>query len=185
MKTAIFVDGGYLEKDTKKEFSPDECNTIRIDFKKLSNELAGGKEILRTYYYDCLPYQSNPPTQEEKDRFSNKERYFNTLNNLPRYCVRLGGVACTTEKATGKKKIIQKRIDVLLSVDMVGIAATRQVSDVVLLTGDSDFVPAIEKVKEFGVNVILYHSRTYHRELWQVCDDRIKINQDFINKIKT
>ena len=54
VRTAIFIDGGYLEKIIKKEFSE-----IPIEFARLVDVLRDGKELLRTYYYNCLPYQSN------------------------------------------------------------------------------------------------------------------------------
>jgi hypothetical protein len=59
-RIAIFIDGGYLDKVTR------EAENIRIDFQKLSDKIADGTDRLRTYYYHCLPYQSNPPTEEEK-----------------------------------------------------------------------------------------------------------------------
>jgi hypothetical protein len=84
MRIAIFVDGGYLEKIIKNEFSE-----VPIDFSKLVEILVGGRELLRTYYYNCLPYQSNSPTPEESERFAKKERFFSYLRSLPRFSVRL------------------------------------------------------------------------------------------------
>ncbi|MGB4681268.1 MAG: hypothetical protein WBH65_01910 [Dethiobacteria bacterium] len=37
---------------------------------KLAEWMAGGIELLRTYYYHCLPYKSNPPTEEESERYT-------------------------------------------------------------------------------------------------------------------
>ena len=60
-------------------------------------------------------------------------------------------------------------------------------SNIVLLAGDSDYVPAVEVAKTHGVGIILYHSQrtdSYHKDLWNVCDERFPINQSMINKIK-
>ncbi|MCX5886217.1 MAG: NYN domain-containing protein [Proteobacteria bacterium] len=179
---AIFIDGGYLEKILKNEF-----REVAIDFKKLSSVLAGQKEILRAYYYNCLPYQSNTPSREESDRFANKERFFSYLRGLPRFTVKLGKLAFRGCDNKGKKTFEQKGIDTLLSIDLVNLAATKQVSDIILLAGDSDYIPAIEVAKTHGVGVILYHSQkkdSYHRSLWEVCDERYPITSGFINKIK-
>lgn len=182
MKSAIFIDGGYLEKVLKHEFK-----SIRIDFQKLSTELAGNKEILRTYYYNCLPYQKPSPSDDERRLFSSRQKFYNALERLPRYTVRLGKVAYRGEDAEGNKIYEQKQIDTLLSIDMVQLAALGKISDAILVAGDSDFVPAIKVVKELAVNVILYHSalsNCYHRELWQICDDRIPIDSAIIDRVK-
>jgi uncharacterized LabA/DUF88 family protein len=182
MRIAIFVDGGYLEKIIKNEFSE-----VPIDFSKLVEILVGGRELLRTYYYNCLPYQSNSPTPEESERFAKKERFFSYLRSLPRFSVRLGKLAYRGIGGDGKKVFEQKGIDTLLSIDMVNLAATKQVSNIILLAGDSDYIPAVEVAKTHGVGVILYHSQNrvnYHIDLWRICDERFPINQNLINKIK-
>jgi len=182
MRLAIFIDGGYFEKITKNEFGE-----VTIDFKMLVEVLTDGRDLLRTYYYNCLPYQSNPPTQEESRRFANKERFFSYLRKLPRFNVRLGNLAFRGIDKKGNKDFEQKGIDTLLSIDMVNLAATKQVSNIILLAGDSDYIPAIEVTKTHGVGAILYHSQrrdSYHIDLWEACDERFPINQAFINKIK-
>ncbi len=67
-QVAIFIDGGYLDKLLRNEF-----DGLRINYETFSREILaqihGDAYLLRTYYYHCLPYQSNPPTQEESERF--------------------------------------------------------------------------------------------------------------------
>src|SRR3989442_14568160 len=53
---AIFIDGGYFAKVTEKYF-----NRLKVNFQMLSDLLSGSIPRLRTYYYDCMPYQGNPP----------------------------------------------------------------------------------------------------------------------------
>jgi uncharacterized LabA/DUF88 family protein len=182
MRAAIFIDGAYFEKVIKNEFGE-----ITIDFKKLVEVLTDGRELLRTYYYNCLPYQSTVPTPEESKRFANKERFFSYLRRLPRFNIRLGKLAFRGTDREGNKVFEQKGIDTLLSIDMVNLAATKQVSNIILLAGDSDYIPAIEVTKTHGVGAILYHSQrrdSYHINLWEACDERCPINQSLINKIK-
>ncbi|HVA46482.1 MAG TPA: hypothetical protein VNH11_08920 [Pirellulales bacterium] len=73
-RIANFIDGAYLNYVLRDEF-----RGPRIDFESLANKMAGGREILRTYLYDCLPYQSPTPTQEEKERFSKKQAFLHRL----------------------------------------------------------------------------------------------------------
>ncbi len=84
MKTAIFIDGGYIFKVIKNEFSG------QLDYHKFVTEISHGKEVLRSYFYDCTPYQSNPPTTEEKERYSKVLKFHTYLKRLPRFEVRLG-----------------------------------------------------------------------------------------------
>lgn len=182
MRLAILIDGGYFEKVIRNEFSG-----VRIDFKQFVEVLSVGKEVLRTYYYHCLPYQSTPPTLEESQRFARKESFFSYLKKLPRFQVKLGKLAYRGLDATGNRVFEQRGIDTLLSLDMVNLAATKQVSNIILLAGDSDYIPAIELTKTHGVGVILYHSQrrdNYHINLWEACDERYPITQSVINKIK-
>ncbi len=62
-KCAIYIDAGYLNSLLKAIGEP------RLDLKKLSDVLCQGSDRLRTYYYTCMPYQSNPPTSDESTRY--------------------------------------------------------------------------------------------------------------------
>ena len=75
-------------------------------------------------------------------------------------------------------------VDVLLSIDLVRLSARGQITDIALAAGDSDFVPAVEVAKNEGVSVWLYHGNRPHNALWDAVDERIKITQDLINKIR-
>ena len=80
----MFVDGGYLVKVSA-------AAGTRVDVGKLAAKIRGTLaestfeplELIRTYYYDCLPYQGNPPTPEEASRFSQKRRFFAALQPMP------------------------------------------------------------------------------------------------------
>ena len=88
-QVAIFIDGGYAAR-----IAADHLH-IWVDYEKLSNEIrnvvaAGSEEpvdLLRSYFYDCLPYQSDPPTPNEAARFSTKRKFFAALRRLPKYKV--------------------------------------------------------------------------------------------------
>lgn len=84
-RAAIFIDGGYLDWVIKSEL-----NRCRLDYQKFSAALAGDKELLRTYYYHCEPYQSSHPTTEESARFASMQSFLYRLKQLPRFEVRLG-----------------------------------------------------------------------------------------------
>ena len=49
-RVAVFIDGAYLEFVLKTEF-----RAPKINFELLAERVSGGRELLRSYYYDCLP----------------------------------------------------------------------------------------------------------------------------------
>lgn len=177
-RVAIFIDGAYLEKVLKEEF-----NEPKVDFAKFANEIKGNNDLLRTYYYHCLPYLSNPPTSEERERYNKRRRFYEALRFLPRFEVRLGKLSFRGIDQSGNPIFEQKRVDVLFARDLVLLAAKQQISTAFIITGDSDLIPAIETAKDEGVKIHLYHGSNPHRDLWMVADERTEITQTLINTI--
>ena len=177
-RVAIFVDGAYLDNVLRDEFS-----RARIDYGALSTAMAGDSDIVRTYYYHCMPYQENPPTQEQSERYSSMRGFVTALDRLPRYTVRLGRLAFRGLDDDGKPRYEQKRVDILLGVDMVQLAAKNTIQEAILVGGDSDFIPAVTAAKSEGVVVRLYHGQRPHADLWQEVDERVQITEDFIQAI--
>ena len=177
-RTAIFTDGAYLSYVLRNEF-----NQARLDFQKLSNAMAGEVEILRTYYYDCLPYQSNPPTQDERQRHAAARRFHNALQLLNRFEVRLGRLEFRGLDLDGNLRFEQKRVDILLGVDLVQLAAKGHIQEAIIVAGDSDFIPAIVAAKADGVIVRLFHGDQCHDDLKRAVDERIRFDQSFIDSV--
>ena len=177
-RVAIFIDGAYLDHLLRQSF-----NFARIDYGALSSRMAGDSEILRTYYYHCMPYQGNPPKPDEQARYSSMRKFVTALTSLPHYTVRYGRLAFRGEDDQGRPQYEQKRVDILLSVDMVQLATKHTIQEAILLTGDSDFIPAVAAAKSEGVMVSLFHGQNPHQDLWNEVDERTLITQDFIASI--
>ena len=150
--SAVFIDGGYLDKILFYDHQ-----NQRIDYEKLVKQMVAPDELLRAYYYHCLPYQSNPPTEEEKSRYSSRHRFVTALSFLARFEVRLGKLAFRGCDTNGEKIFVQKRVDCMVGVDMALLAGKGKITNDALLTGDSDYIPAIEAVKREGILVTLWH----------------------------
>ena len=71
---AIFIDGGYMDKVLEHEHQ-----RARIDYGALAEELSGTDQILRTYFYHCMPYRSKPPTEEEQVRYRSMHGFITVL----------------------------------------------------------------------------------------------------------
>lgn len=174
-KAAVFIDNGYFSKVLKRDF-----NEPRVDYRKFSDAICAGCERFRTYVYDCGPYQSQVPTDEERRRKSEADKFFSAIDRLPRFEIRLGRL----RKTNSVPAFEQKGVDVLMSVDLVKLASAGKIEKALLVTGDSDFVPAVRAAKDSGVIVEIYYSRNQHlsEELYLICDDRFVIDKDLINR---
>jgi uncharacterized LabA/DUF88 family protein len=181
-RVAIFIDGGYLDSVLRDEFGG-----ARINYAALSREISAHIDpnayLLRTYYYHCLPYQSATPSQKERERFASKQNFFDAINRLPRFEVKEGRLARRGPDIHGRYYFEQKMVDVLLSIDLVRLSAKGQITDVAIVAGDSDFVPAIAVTKNEGVTVWLFHGNSRHDDLWNIADERIKITQELLSKV--
>lgn len=175
---AIFIDGAYLDAVLRSE-----CNGVRIDFAKLSRKLAGPIEILRTYYYNSLPYQRPQPSAEEANRFAQAQKFHFALNALPRFEVREGMLVYRGDDAHGKAIYVQKGVDIRFGVDLVLLSTKQQISHAVLIAGDSDFIPAIQVAKNEGVLIHLFHGRQPHQKLVEVADDRTLMDSAYFSDI--
>jgi len=178
-KYEFLIDGGYFKYLIKNEF-----HNCRIDYSKFVNNIISRIDdavLMRAKYYDCLPYCSKEITLEEQRRHEKSVSFFNALKRLDKFDVVLGKLECRGIDKTGKKIFVQKRVDVELAVDIC--REKNNLYGVVLLAGDSDFIPAIKAAKDLGKVIILLHGEQncYHQELWDACDSRIKITQEIIN----
>jgi uncharacterized LabA/DUF88 family protein len=179
-RLGIFIDGGYLDAILRDEF-----NLPRIDYKKLATELAAAEPLLRTYYYTCEPWQSNPPTPDESKRFSSAQKFHNYLRRIPNFEVRLGRLAYRGKDSNGRPILEQKQVDILLAVELIRLSYRSAISKAVILTGDSDFIPAISIAKDEGVQVILAHGASPHLKLLDAVDQTMLIDTNLIARIKS
>jgi uncharacterized LabA/DUF88 family protein len=168
MRAAVFIDSGYIAAILKQEF-----NSPRIALDRLSDILVGPDyERLRTFFYHCMPHQGCPPTKDESERYRRADRWIAALQHLPRFEIRFGRLA---RRGTSFE---QKRVDVLLSVDLVRMSWDHQIQKAVVVTGDSDFVPAVQAAKDAGVLThLFYSSQACHRELLLAFDERTAITR--------
>ena len=187
-RLAIFIDGAYLEKVAEKK-------SVWVDYEKLSSEIllqvtartpAAPMDLLRTYYYNGLPHQSSPPTAPERSFFEKRRKFYDTLERLPSFAVRLGVVKVRDKNDQGQLIYQQKQVDLLLGLDFALLSAKRSITHAAVVTGDSDMVPALEVAKREGIAVWLFtgQPRTRARELWQAADERIDLDQAFLDAIR-
>ena len=172
-RVAIFIDGGYLDY-----VLADLGLFGKVDYRAFTAALTGTGDLLRAYYYHCLPYQSAQPTPTESQRFANMQKFFAAIDRTPRFMVRQGKLAYRGSRQDGSPIFEQKQVDILLATDIVLLSAKRQVSEIVIVTGDSDFLPAVKIARDEGVVVRLAHglgANRPHNELWDMADERLEL----------
>jgi uncharacterized LabA/DUF88 family protein len=170
VRAAIFIDGGYIQTQLK-------MHNIEADYAELADYLLNPLrasfplDLLRCYYYYCAPYMSAEPTEDELKRMETHTKFVHEIESLGRWAMRLGKLQKRWE---GQREVYeQKRVDVLLSVDLVRHAAAGHIQHAILVAGDSDFVPAVEAAKEHGVTLTLWcgPASTVNRDLVALADE--------------
>lgn len=142
-------------------------------------------DLYRIFYYDCFPYskkQHNPVSGKSID-FSKTDQYkfrisfFEELKKKRKIALRLGVIQDhkrwiinpSKVKDLLKKNISvddlverdvtfdlsQKRVDIKIGLDIASITLKKQVDQIILISGDSDFVPAAKLARREGIDFIL------------------------------
>ena len=171
MRAAIFIDGAYLQKQL--QLAKVEANYDRIaDYLLAPIRKNVSIDLLRCYFYHCPPWMSSKnPSEDEKRRMAVHEEFCQNLEDINRWQIRLGKLE---RRRDGEREYFeQKRLDVLLSCDLVRHAAAGHIHHAILVAGDSDFIPAVSAVKESGVTVTLWcgAENTVHRDLKMLADE--------------
>ena len=141
--------------------------------------------LYRCFYYDATPYKNRahlPISLKSIDYAKTteaifREGLFDQLRKRPSVAVRLGKVererswvltsSTQSELIKGTKlanELVdddfvagfrQKAVDMRLGLDIASITLKKQADTIILVTGDSDFVPAAKLARREGVRVIL------------------------------
>lgn len=166
-----FIDGAYFREEAKKIGikypNPKSCiEYIHRAIRELGGYSSKMDSVLsrRIIVYDAIPDQT------EDNEVKTIERYWEEIEKM-------NDVECKFGAIRGKRKR-QKEVDVLLAVDMV-VGAYSNIYDVaVLISGDSDFIPAVEEARRRGKTVVVGAVKeTAGKELILAADRFINFNE--------
>ncbi len=136
-RVMIFIDGSNLYHVLKQ--NTDKRN---LDYKKFAQKLCGDRELIRTYYYNIRQESpDNPKLAESQDRF------LNALYETDYLEVKLG-----IWKQRGDT-MVEKGVDVMIAADLISHAYEDHYDTAILVSGDADFYPALQVVKDTGKQV--------------------------------
>jgi len=177
--TIVFIDGAYLSY-ISKFFGKGKPLKYKMEVFAQSLAKSKGLACNKIYFYTAPPYQDSNPTNEENKRKANYDRFISKLKAVG-VIVREG--RCQKIDNTYQ----QKGVDTLLTIDLSRIPKKMGISDVIVLTSDTDFVPIINDLSKDGINVILAYFTDRKRKsglslsnhLWKACKEKIKIKKEF------
>jgi uncharacterized LabA/DUF88 family protein len=170
MRAAIFIDGAYLQKQMQTaRVSPNYADLADYLLGPLRSKIP--VDLLRCYFYHCPPWMSSSPTQDETRRMELHDEFAAGIEELSRWQLRLGKLE---RRRDGDREYFeQKRVDVLLSCDLVRHSAAGHIQHAILVAGDSDLIPAVDAAQESGVTLTLWCAKdnTVHKDLKKISDD--------------
>jgi uncharacterized LabA/DUF88 family protein len=143
-ESILFIDGNNFYHNSKNFINPTE----RIDFKLLAKFICErfGLQLKQIRYYNSIP-----------DIKDNKFLYYNHLKFLDN--LKREGIIVKTRKLKYIKSLklkVEKGVDVLISSDMIRKTLVEKECKVcILISGDADFIPVMELIKNEGCEVIV------------------------------
>jgi uncharacterized LabA/DUF88 family protein len=147
-RAAVLIDNYYL----KKEVLDKKNNGFKLDYKAFSDLLCkkANANHFRTYVYDC--------------EFKSNELLLKILESLPNFEIQKG-----TKQKLGQH-YVQKQVDIMLAVQMIQLNKIN-VQNIIVVSGDADFIPAVKYVKESGSRVYVWSApKDYKGELARSSD---------------
>ncbi len=194
--------------NSNQKVYPTAADVIRVTDCIRNTEELRDKELMRIYYYDAPPLQhiiTNPISKAQinlgnSDLAKRAQRLHASLSLAPDFALRLGELKQNTwtvksgvwpaDKAASqasitlgaddiKPDIKQKGVDLRIGMDIACMAIRKNVHTIVLITGDSDMVPALKLARREGLRV--YCVQMDARNL----TDELKIHSDRILSVST
>jgi uncharacterized LabA/DUF88 family protein len=143
-KAIVFIDGSNFYHNSKATIG----KTKKINFRSLSNFICKkfDLELIQIRYYNATP-----------DITDDKKVYFKHMEFLEE--LRKSGITVKSRKLKKIKKLnikFEKGIDVMIASDMISKTLVKKECDVcILISGDADFIPAMQTIKEAKYEVIV------------------------------
>ena len=153
--TLVFVDDGFFGL-VKKHFQNKNENNLQYlqAFRNICKK--ENLNLKHVFIYTAPPYQSSKPTQKEGFLMSRYQSMTKMLRKKKWVTLREGRCQKIINEH-GKEEFSQKGIDTLIILDMYDIKESYpMIKKIILIASDSDFVPVIERMKNKGIEIILY-----------------------------
>lgn len=167
-RVMIFIDGSNLYHVLRQNIDKQD-----LDYKKFAEKLCGDRELIRTYYYNIRQQSPDNPGLA-----SSQDRFLNALYETDYLEVKLG-----IWKQRGNT-MVEKGVDVMIASDLIAHAYEDHYDTAILVSGDADFYPALQVVKDTGKQVeVAAFDSNLSSEAARFADVLIKFDRDYFNDL--
>jgi len=195
-KVAILVDFSFYLNKKRKSKGISNDKYINDFFIYLKKKIKEDEEIFRIFIYDSLPadYIAENPISKEKIDYRAKngwrEELLKKFARKDHIAFRKGSLAfkgftipnsVVAEIITSGRALVasdlklsveQKQVDLKIGLDVAWLSSKRIVDKILLITGDSDFIPAMKHARREGLQVLLdYMGNSIKKELLEHVDE--------------
>jgi len=168
-RVMVFIDGSNLYHSLKGHFKRTD-----IDIGKFVRKIMDRRRLVRIYYYNAMVGR-----REEPERYRDQQAFFASVGAIP-YCeLRLGRLVYINWPNSPP---YEKGVDIQLTTDLLTHSFKNNYDVGVLVAGDSDYVGALQAVKDNGKNVeiALFGKEKTSRPLREVADKIITIDGRYL-----
>ncbi|OGY46236.1 MAG: hypothetical protein A3A24_01895 [Candidatus Buchananbacteria bacterium RIFCSPLOWO2_01_FULL_46_12] len=146
MKCSIFIDGNNFYKGAKKLINDNTISLLHFDYTKFCHFLCRSNNYVRARYY--IGALSRGGDVKSEEMYANQQRLIGLLqtHNIPTV---LGTIIKHPDGS-----FHEKGVDVRIGIEMIKFARLDEYDQAILISSDTDLVPAVEEVKTFGKEVL-------------------------------
>jgi uncharacterized LabA/DUF88 family protein len=167
-KVIILIDGGFLRVKVNKAGKKYDPEFISKFAQKC---ITVDEEIFRVLYYDCAPYAGTVrlPVSGNSYAFTGSDKWLEELAQQDLFAVRRGVLKFRGYKpkqtpvnpagpltdADFVADFEQKGVDMRIGLDIAAYSTNRSIDRIILVSNDTDCVPAIKFGRKSGLQVII------------------------------
>jgi uncharacterized LabA/DUF88 family protein len=166
-KVALLIDGGHARvviRNAGKPYNPDYIERFAHSC------IIAHEDLTRILYYDCAPYSGTlkMPVSGQETEFNNPSNWLHELAAKDLFAVRLGVLKfrgfvpkrtpvspATMTDADFKPTFEQKGVDMRIGLDIATYSDGRAFDRFVVVTADTDCIPAFKHARKSGAQVAL------------------------------
>lgn len=136
----IFIDGSNMYHSLKGVFRRTD-----LDIGRFCQKLLDKRRLVRVYYYNA-----KVGLKEEPERYQDQQKFFDGIAAIPYTELRLGRLVYNNWPNSPP---YEKGVDIQLATDMITHSFKNNYDVAILVAGDTDYVGALQAVKDNGKNV--------------------------------
>lgn len=167
-RVCIFIDGSNLYHNLKKY-------NINIKFEDLIKKIENKREIVNIFYYTALLDKTY-----NENKYNKHKKFLDNLKKIPNFNV----IFCNLRKIlleNGKFHFQIKGDDIYLATHLIKGAYEDLYDVAIIVSGDEDFIPAINLAKENGKKVInAFFPKSSSYLLRNCCESSINLKKTLL-----